>query len=135
MKLDLILAADYANVTGDGKLNVMGVFRVISSQNFPTRHSSMHLVIKLVAELGELGVTRDLFVKLMDPDGAEIMQISGQVNVPSNETGRFPEVNVILGLKDIIFPKPGPYQFVVLLEKDHKGGLSIYLNQIEQSEG
>jgi hypothetical protein len=34
MKVDLFLTADYANITGDGKLNVMGIFREINAFNF-----------------------------------------------------------------------------------------------------
>ncbi len=82
MKLLLLLAADYANVTGDGKLNVMGIFREVNALNFPVRHPSMHLVVKLGAELGEYGETRNLAVKLLDADGNEIMSLSGQVNIP-----------------------------------------------------
>lgn len=131
MKLLLLLAADYANITGDGKLNVMGIFRDINAFNFPTRHSSMHLVVKLCAELGEYGVTRTLTVKLRDPDGVEIMSLSGPTAAPNSEGGRIPEVIAILELKDIIFTKPGPYQFVVLIDKDYKGDLAIYVNKLE----
>lgn len=69
MKPLLFLAADYANITGDGKLNVMGIFNDIFSFNFPARHSSMHLVGKLGAELGEYGQTRNFTIKLLDEDG------------------------------------------------------------------
>jgi len=55
MKLTLFLAADYANITREGKLNVMGIFNDIYARTFPARHSSMHLVAKLGAELGEYG--------------------------------------------------------------------------------
>ena len=113
MKLLLLLATDYANVTSDGKLNVMGIFRDINAVNFPARHSSMHLVVKLGAELGEYGDTRTLTVKLLDPDGVEIMSLTGPVAIPKSESGKIPEVNAILELKDIIFPKPGPYQFLL----------------------
>jgi hypothetical protein len=131
MKLLVLLAADYANITGDGKLNVMGIFRDLNAFNFPVRHSSMHLVIKLSAELGEYGDTRTLVVKLLDPDGKEIMSLTGPAAIPNSEGGKIPEVNAILELKDIIFPKPGPYQFVVLVDKDFKGDLPIYVNKLE----
>lgn len=131
MKPLLFLAADYANITGDGKLNVMGVFNDIFSFNFPARHSSMHLVGKLGAELGEYGQTRNFTIKLLDEDGNQVMDISGQFEIPKGERGRKPEVNLILELKDVIFPKPGIYQFVLLVEKDHKSELSLYVNQIE----
>ena len=131
MKLALLLIADYANLTRDGKLNVMGIFREINAVQFPARHSSMHLVAKLLPELGEYGDKRDLAVKLLDPDGKELMNISGEIEVPQPQQGYPPEVNVILELKDVVFPQPGPYSFVILVDKDHKGSLPIYVNKIE----
>ena len=121
MKLNQFLAADYANISREGKLNVMGIFNDIYSPSFPARHSSMHLVITLGAELGEPGQTRDFCVKLLDEDANQIFDLSGQIQIPKIERGRMPEMNLILELKDIVFPKPGTYQFVFLVEKDHKG--------------
>ncbi len=131
MKPLLFLAADYANVTGDGKLNVMGVFNDINAANFPARHASMYLVAKLEAELGEYGQTRIFSVILLDEDANQIMDIQGQLVVPRGERGRRPEVNIILDLKDIIFPKPGHYSFVLLLEKDQKCELTLHANTVE----
>jgi hypothetical protein len=90
----------------------------------------MHLVVKLGAELGEDGQTRTLVIMLRDADGNEIMNISGPLEIPKGESGRRPEVNAILELKDVVFPKPGPYQFVVHVDKDFKCDLTIYANQI-----
>jgi hypothetical protein len=131
MKLVLLLAADYANLTRDGKLNVMGIFREINASQFPAIHPSMHLVIKFVAELGEYGDTRQLIVKLRDPDGGEIFSLNGLAKIPEGELGRIPEVNVILELKAIKFQKPGTYQFIVMVDKDYKGDIPIYVNKID----
>ncbi len=133
MRLELFLAADYANITGDGKLNVMGIFRVINATNFPARHASMHLVIRMIPELGEYGVTRDLKVILREPDGNELVELSGQIEAPERSGELSPEVNVILELKDLIYPQPGPYQFIVLVDKDYKGSLQVMLNKIDPS--
>ncbi len=131
MKQLLFLAADYANITREGKLNVMGIFNDIYSYNFPARHSSMHLVAKLGAELGEYGQNRDFAVKLFDEDGNQIFDISGQIQIPKGEHDRKPEVNLILELKDIVFPQPGIYQFALLVGEDRKGELSIYVNKVD----
>jgi hypothetical protein len=128
LKTILFLAADYANTTPDGKLNVMGVFNQIYSHSFPTRHSSMFLVIKLGAELGEYGQTRDISIRLYDPDGTSLIDQSGQVQIPQPEKGIKPEINLILELKDVIFPIPGPYQFVIFIDGDHKGDLTVHVN-------
>ena len=127
----LFLTADYANVTSDGKLNVMGIFKEINAYTFPARHSSMHLVAKLAAELGEYEQTRNITVILIDADGKRIMELSGPFNVPKAEGGKKPEVNIILELKDIVFPSPGRYEFVLLVDKDQKDELTLYVNQIE----
>jgi hypothetical protein len=131
MKLILFLAADYANITREGKLNVMGIFDDIYAANFPARHSSMHLVIKLGAELGEYGETRDFTLRLLDMDGNQIFNLTGQFQVPPGGHGRRPEVNLIYELKDMIFPNEGTYQFVLLVDKDHKGELSLHVNKID----
>lgn len=134
MKLTLFLAADYANITREGKINVMGIFNEIYTQAFPARHSSMHLVAKLSAEFGEYGQTRDFTVILLDADGNAVFDLSGQFQLPPVGWGRQPEVNLILELKDIVFPKEGVYQFVLLVDKDHKGELSLYVNKVETTK-
>ena len=131
MKQLLFLTADYANITREVKLNVMGIFNNIYTQIFPARHSSMHLIAKLGAELGEYGQTRDFTVVLLDEDGNQIFDLSGQIQIPMGGRGIKPEVNIILELKDIVFPKPGIYQFVFFVEKDHKGEISLYVNQVD----
>lgn len=135
MKLTLFLAADYANITREGKLNVMGIFHDIYATTFPARHPSMHLVATLVAELGEYGQTRNFTITLLDPDGRNpIFDLSGQFQVPPGGQGRKPEVNMTFELKDLVFPKEGMYQFVLLVDKDHKGELSLYLNKLDTSK-
>lgn len=134
MKLLTLLAADYANIAQGGKLNVMGIFRNINAQKFPIRLSSMHLVVKLGAELGEYGITRQMTIILMDEDGNEMLRISGNVELPDTGGRQRPEANAILELKDIVFPNPGTYDFVVLIDKEHKGRLSIEVVDISQKK-
>ena len=131
MELKLFLVADCANVTREGKLNVMGIFDRIYATNFPARHSSLHLIIKLVAELGEPGQTRDFTIKLLDPNGNQGFDLSGQIQIPLSEQDRMPEVNLVLELKDLIFPQPGPYDIVLLIDKDHKGRLTLTVNKMD----
>jgi hypothetical protein len=132
MEVQVFLAADYANVEQSGKLNVMGIFRDIYANNFPARHSSMFLVLKLGAQLGEYGVSRNITIKLLNADGIELLNITRPIDIPKGEKGRRPEINMILGLRDLVFPEPGDYQFVVLVDNDWKGELPISIIQMEQ---
>lgn len=130
MKLLALLAADYANIEQGGKLNVMGIFNDINSPMFPVKRPSMHLVVKLGAELGETNQRRRVTIKLIDEDGAELVNLSRDIDLPPVVGGRLPEFNFIVGLNDITFPRPGRYEFVVLVDNDSKGEIPIYLNQI-----
>lgn len=72
MKVVLLLAADHANIEQQGKLNVLGVFDRLLAQSFPVRHS-MHLVVKLRAELGEGEETRTVTISLISEELRETL--------------------------------------------------------------
>lgn len=134
MELLTLLAADYANVAEGGKVNVLGIFRNILASDFPVRHNSMVLVVKLGADLGEYDQQRVLTILLVDEDGNEIMRLAGNIKIPNPVGGQRPEVNALLTLKEIVFPKPGRYQFSVLVDKDHKGSLSIDVVKVQNEK-
>jgi len=131
MKPLLFLSADYANITGEGKLNVMGIFNNINALSFPARHSSMHLIAKLSPEMSEYGQKRSFTILLMDADANHIVEVSGEFEVPKGQDGKKPEVNIMFELKDVVFVKPGRYVFVLLIDKDQKDEITLYVNQIE----
>ncbi|HEY2979992.1 MAG TPA: hypothetical protein VGJ22_02325 [Anaerolineales bacterium] len=131
MELLTILAADYANIAEGGKLNVMGVFRNIYAARFPATHPSMALIVKLGAELGEYGDERNLTIRLLNADGGELLRFENPIKIPDGVGGLVPEVNAILAINGIVFPTPGRYEFVVQVDRDHKGSLSIDVSQLE----
>ena len=130
MKLLIFVAADWANVTADNKLNIMGIFNEIRANKFPASHPSMHLVIRLLAELGEFGQERDLTILLQDPDGQELGKFLIKVKVPTPEGGARAEVNAVFNIRGVAFKQPGPHQFIVLVDKDYKGDLPINLVEV-----
>ena len=131
MKPLLFLVADYANITGEGKLNVMGIFNSINSFTFPARHSSMYLIAKISPELSEYGQKRSFTILLMDADANHVVEVSGEFDIPKGQDGKKPEVNIMFELKDVVFTKPGRYVFVLLVDKDQKDEITLHVNQIE----
>jgi len=125
--LKVLLAADYANIERQGKINVMGVFDRISAVDFPARHPEMVLVMKLSAGPAEYGRTRKLVVKLLDQDATqELVDWSRDIDVPPGAGGPV-EINQFLKLRDLVFPTEGVYTFYVLVDDDEKGTLPIIL--------
>ena len=49
MRVPLAVLADYANVTTDGKLNIMGIFNRIFASALPVVHPQMRLVMRFQA--------------------------------------------------------------------------------------
>lgn len=134
MEVLVVMAADYANLERSGKLNVMGIFNDINVAAFPVRYPLMHLILKLGAELGEFSQSRTVTVKLLDEDGSELLSIPQRIEVPKSSGGRRPEMNFIMELRDVVFQQPGRYDFVILIDNDHKKDLPIYVNQIKPPE-
>ena len=132
MDLSLFLAADYATVDASGKLNILGAFNTINAGQFPTRHASMHLVVRLQPELGEFGDTRQLRIVLVDADGNQLLEMSGEIQIPQAVGGQQPEVNTVVGLQGLEFPHAGTYEFRLFVDKDQKGSLPLYVRQAEQ---
>jgi hypothetical protein len=133
----IVLLADYANMSSDGKLNVMGIFRQIISPQFPCTHSSMYLVIKLQAEPLETASGQHvLTARLIDADGVDLQQLEMGFKFPDwQQQGPRPEVNFVFNLNNVEFPYPGDYVFDVLVDGEDAGRLSFYLNELSPSDG
>ena len=67
MDVDLAVIADAANVSQEGKLNILGVFDTIWARVFPFRHASMVFVLRVRADFTEQGAHR-LEVRLSGAD-------------------------------------------------------------------
>lgn len=131
MLLDLLLIADYVNITADGKLNVMGIFNRIHAPQFPTRHPEMFLVAKLSANPSEYGTRRKLAIKLVDESGKLVASLlEREIEIPHDKEGKVVEIRQILRLAGLVFPQPGAYQFSMLVDNNQKGSQTIQLVQI-----
>ena len=119
MQVTLGVLADYANVTGDGKLNILGIFDRINLMQLPALHPQMHLVLRLEAHPAELDRAHGVEIRLHDPEGTTIFEVKGEI-VPRGEAGRAVSTNQILTLNNLQLEKVGDYVFVVLINNDMK---------------
>lgn len=135
MQIVMILLADYAAADASNKLNILGAFTHLNSYQFPVRHPLMHLVMKIQPAPSEYGDTRTLRIVLVDEDGNELFQMSGDINIPRvKKGGELPELNAIIAFRDLEFPRAGTYEFRVLIDKDQKAELPLKVAQIQQPQ-
>src|SRR5262249_32995488 len=121
MELTLLLVADYAAATMDGKLYMMGVFNRIYAVSFPATHPDMYLVIQLSASPFEYGRSFKLNISLVDDDMQPIITLTTDATVPHGERGESVTLNHILKMVNVVFPKAGTYEFAIQVDQDLKG--------------
>jgi hypothetical protein len=128
MEIDLAVIADAANVSQEGKLNVLGVFDTISAREFPFRHAAMVFVVRMTADFTEQGTCK-LEVRLMDADGGQVFKAEGPMEVSGGAPGRPAKPHVIIGLSGISFGKPGDYSFEILVDGQHMKSVPLYVTE------
>jgi hypothetical protein len=107
------LIADEANISQEGKLNVLGIFDRIAAQVFPMFHPKMVFVFRLEAEYQDAGRTTPVRVRLMDEDGQILFEAGGELTVPQVQPGDFASAHQLFALVGVRFERPGSYKFVV----------------------
>lgn len=109
----MALIADEANISREGKLNVLGVFDRIAAAQFPVMHPKMVFAFRLEAEFGDSGLHVPVRVRLMDADGGSLFEAGGDVVAPTVEPGEFATTHQVFNLIGVQFREPGIYRFVV----------------------
>ena len=111
----MALIADEANISQEGKLNVLGVFDRIASPSFPMVHPKMVFVFRVEAGYGDGGIPVPVRVRLIDDDGRALFEAGGELIAPEVQPGDFATAHQLFTLLGITFPQPGLYKFVVNL--------------------
>jgi hypothetical protein len=124
MLVKLAVLADYANVTGDGKLNILGIFDRMNVASLPAVHPQMNLVLRLEAHPAEHDRPHPVEIRLQDPDGQVIFEVRGEI-VPHGDPGQAVSTNQILTLNNLQLNRTGGYMFVVLVNNDLKAEVPL----------
>jgi hypothetical protein len=113
MQVRLALLADAANVSREGKLNILGVFDTVFSAQFPTVHPQMQLVLRFAAAPPEAGTAHAVDVRFESEDGQALFRVPVTINVPTHALGDTLGVDHIITLHNVRFAAPGRYLFRV----------------------
>lgn len=132
MEVPLALLADYANVTKDGKLNVMGIFTKVLATAFPTLLPKVQLVMTFEAGPAEKGTSKRFEVKLLDQDGGVRLNLSADMLVPNDPLPLTVTINQIIEINNLPFTAPGSYSFDILVNGETKKRLPFTVEQSPQ---
>lgn len=130
MNVPLALLADSANISQEGKLNVLGAFNTIYAPSFPVVHPAMVLVLQLMASPAEYGQTKKLKVTILDADANHIASFGGdlQVNTPDDLGAPNNDYSVI-HIPPMPFPHAGDYAIYILIGGEDKAQVRFRLTE------
>jgi hypothetical protein len=111
----MAVLADEANVSQEGKLNLMGIFDRISAAEFPIVHPKLVFAFRVEAEYADSGRSFPVVVTMEDEDGNVLFDAEGQIGAPHVLPGEFATANQLFTMVGVQFPAPGLYRFVVRL--------------------
>jgi hypothetical protein len=129
VNVNLAVLCDAANVSREGKLNVLGEFDSIHASTFPLTYPTMVLVVRLEAHPTEAG-DHTLRLHLNDEDGQDVVPpLQGEF-----PTGDPPFLGVpirtaplILQMHGVRFEHPGHYSFELLVDGHHLRSLALHV--------
>ena len=73
----------------------------------------------------------EIFLLGEDANKLKVKLFETPISFKSQEPGAMPESQGILGLRDIVFPEPGTYQFVLHVDGHFLASTPIYLKKLE----
>jgi hypothetical protein len=115
MKIPMAFVADEANVSQEGKLNVLGIFDRIGANEFPVVHPRLVFCFRVVAEAGDAGRSLPVQVRLVDEAGDPLFEAAGEMMIPHLPPAEVFSANQVFSLVGIQFPRPGTYRFVIAI--------------------
>ena len=116
-----------AGVGPDGKLSIHGIFNELRAPDFPALQDKIVLV-GIVEWQRDLEGRIPFTVNLADPAGISIFSIEGHTDVEARPPSKAPaKTQLILPLKNVMFPVPGHYRVRININGTDLSGPSMHL--------
>lgn len=108
MQVSFALFADAANLSQEGKLNILGVFDALQVGSLPSIHPRAHLVLHLKGTPLDTG-THSVTLRWLNPSGRELWQSTGELNVGTPPPGVLEMDLPLIAQIDLPVDQPGGY--------------------------
>jgi len=110
MRINFAHLCDYALISQDRKLSVMGIFTAVLAQAMPWAHPQMYLAFEVGIEPAELNHQGTIRIECVDEDGQSVFKADGGVMAQGKaRIGEHPAVPQILTFGNLTFVRAGEY--------------------------
>jgi len=127
MHISFAVFADAANLSQEGKLNILGVFDAVQVAGLPTLHPRTHFVVRLKADSDDVGQHKLTF-RWLSPYDEELWSSSGEMGVAPAPNPVFEVDLPIIAVIDLPLNIAGQYTMQVTLDGELTATARLLVN-------
>jgi len=127
MHISFAVFADAANLSQEGKLNILGVFDALQVAMLPTIHPRTHFVVRLKANGDDTGQHKLTF-RWLSPYDEELWSSSGEMTVAPSPNPVFEVDLPIIAVVDLPLNATGQYTMQVTLDGEVTATARLLVN-------
>ena len=126
MHIAFALFADAANLSQEGKLNILGVFDAVQVGALPTVHRRASLDVHLKGDDADAGV-HTLTLRWLSPSGEELWNTQGQVEVQAPPVGGSGMDLPLIAAVDLPLDLPGAYAMHIAVDDQPSARVALHV--------
>jgi len=126
MHVSFALFADAANLSQEGKLNILGVFDALQVASLPAIHPRAHLVVHLKGSNADMGGHTVSF-RWLSPAGQELWSSSGDLNVGAPPPGVLEMDLPLIAQLDLPMDAAGSYTMAIAIDGEHTIDVGVHV--------
>ena len=115
MHISFALFADAANLSQEGKLNILGVFDAVQVGQLPAVHPRAHLVVRLKGTRADIG-DHTVTLRWLNPQGHELWATTGELNVAAPPPSVMEMDLPLIAALDLPLDHAGAYTMAIALD-------------------
>ena len=131
MHIAFALFADAANLSQEGKLNILGVFDAVQVGTLPSVHPRATVVVRLKGTPADAG-THELQMRWVNPRGEELWQSTGHVDVGTPPLGVTEMDLPLIAALDLPLDVAGMYTLRIALDDSLSAELPLVVRSMAQ---
>jgi hypothetical protein len=126
MIVSFAMFADGANISQEGKLNILGVFDAVQVGGIPTVHPRAHLIVRFKGTPQDIG-THQVSLRWINPGGVELWASDGQVELATPPPGVV-EIDIpLIASIDLPIDGPGAFAMRVFVNGQQRGEVPLHV--------
>ena len=131
MHVSFALFADAANLSQEGKLNILGVFDALQVSALPAVHPRAHLVVHIKGTSTDVGPHKVAF-SWLSPTGQELWSSSGDLQVGTPPPGVIEMDLPLIAQLDLPMDAPGSYSMAIAIDGQHTTDVGVQVRSVAQ---